>query len=67
MHHDALHLIHGIIILLAHIWFIYPLDHVYVAPEFEEPVVQAQVEAFTNLSLDQGTPRCITPQSLTLF
>jgi hypothetical protein len=35
--------------------------------EFEEPMVQAKVEAITNLVLDQGKPRCITPPSVTFI
>jgi hypothetical protein len=35
------------------------LDH--TKPEAELRVGQAQVEASTNLALDQGKPRCITP------
>jgi hypothetical protein len=60
------HLIHDIIMLLAHIWFIYQLGHVCVKPESEVQLEQAQVEASTNFGLDQGKPRCIKPPSLTL-
>jgi hypothetical protein len=40
----------------------YTLDH--VEPELEEPTEQAQVEAITNLALDQGKPGCIPPITL---
>jgi hypothetical protein len=45
--------------LLAHVWLIYPLNHVYAKQKLEEPTEQVQVEDFTNLALDQGKPRCI--------
>jgi hypothetical protein len=45
--------------LLAHIWLIYPLGHVYVELELEEPTEQVQVEDYTNLDLNQGRHRCI--------
>jgi hypothetical protein len=51
--------------LLAHIWLIYPLGHVYVDPELEVQAKQAQAEDFTNLNLDQDKSRCIPPRSLT--
>jgi hypothetical protein len=35
--------------LLAHVWLIYPLGHVYAEPKLEEPMEQAQAEEFTNL------------------
>jgi hypothetical protein len=35
------------------------VDH--AEPEIEVPAEQAQVEAITNLDLDQGKPQCITP------
>jgi hypothetical protein len=50
---------HCTITLLAHIWLIYPLGHVYAELELEEPMVQAPIEAITNLALDQGKPWCI--------
>jgi hypothetical protein len=54
-----LHLIHGIIMILAHTWLIYPLGHVYAEPKPEVQAEQAQVKASTNLDWDQGKPRCI--------
>jgi hypothetical protein len=39
----------------------------YVEAELEEPMEHAQVDAITNLALDQGKPKCITLQSLTLL
>jgi hypothetical protein len=39
------------------------LDH--TEPEAELWVGQAEVEASTNLALDQGKPWCIKPPSLT--
>jgi hypothetical protein len=35
--------------LLAHVWLIYPLGHVYAEPELEEPMKQAQAEDFNNI------------------
>jgi hypothetical protein len=58
MHHDALHLMHCTIWLLAYVCS-YALD--YVVPKFKEPMEQAQVKEFTNLALDQGKPQCVTP------
>jgi hypothetical protein len=49
---------HHIMLLLAHMCS-YTLDH--IEPKLEELTEQAQVEAITNLALDQGKPRCITP------
>jgi hypothetical protein len=45
--------------LLVHIWLVYMLDH--AEPELREPTEQVQAEDLTNLVLDQGKPRCITP------
>jgi hypothetical protein len=64
MHHNALHLMHCVILLLAHICSC-TLDH--VESGFEEPTEQAQVEDFTNLVLDQGKPQCINQCSLSLI
>jgi hypothetical protein len=50
---------HCIISLLAYMWLIYPLGHEYVESEPEVQAEQTQVEAITNLALDQGKPRCI--------
>jgi hypothetical protein len=50
---------HCIIMLLAHIWLIYLLGHLYAELELDEPTERVQVEDFTNLALDQGKPRCI--------
>jgi hypothetical protein len=46
---------------LAHIQPFYALDQVHVKPESEVQAKQAQAEAITNLDLDQGKPRCFTP------
>jgi hypothetical protein len=51
-------LMHCTMLLLAHMCS-YMLDHTEL--ELEEPMEQAQVEAITNLALDQGKPQCITP------
>jgi hypothetical protein len=59
-----LHLMHYTIMLLAHIWLIYPLGHVYVEPELEVQAEQAQAEDFTNLDLDQGKPGAFNQCSL---
>jgi hypothetical protein len=53
---DLAYLMHCIIMLSAHA-FAYSLDH--VEPELEVQAERAQVEEFTNLSLDQGKPRYI--------
>jgi hypothetical protein len=55
---------HCIMLALAHIWLFYKLDQVHTEPESEVQAEQAQVEAITNLALDQGKTRCITPPSL---
>jgi hypothetical protein len=54
-----LYLIHGIIMLLAHTWLIYPLGHIYAEPEPEVQAEQAQVKASTDLDWDQGKSQCI--------
>jgi hypothetical protein len=51
-----LHLMHYIILLLAHIRLFHTLDH--AEPKQEVHVEQAQVKEFTNLAMDQGKPRC---------
>jgi hypothetical protein len=45
---------HWTIMLIADIWLIYPLGHVYAEPKLEEPTEQAQAEDFTNQDLDLG-------------
>jgi hypothetical protein len=62
-----LHLMHCTIRLIAHIWLIYPLGHMYAKSELEVQAEQAQVEAITNLSLDQGKPWCINQCSLSFI
>jgi hypothetical protein len=52
---------HCIMLTLAHIQPFYTLDQVHTEPESEVQVEQAQVKAIINLDLDQGKPRCITP------
>jgi hypothetical protein len=47
---------HCTIMLLAHIWRIYPLGHVYAEPELKEPTEQAQAEEFTNLVWIKASP-----------
>jgi hypothetical protein len=51
-----LHLMHCIILLLAHMCS-YTLDH--AEPELEELTKQAQAEDLTNLVLDQDKLQCI--------
>jgi hypothetical protein len=51
-----LHLMHCTILLSAHSCA-FMIDHA----EPEVHAEQARVEEFTNLSLDQGKSRCITP------
>jgi hypothetical protein len=50
-----------IMLTLALIQPFYALDHVRVEPDSEVQAEQTQVEAITNLDLDQGKPRCIQP------
>jgi hypothetical protein len=50
------HLMHCIMLPLAHVQLFYALDQVHVEPESEAQAEQAQVEAITNLDLDQGKP-----------
>jgi hypothetical protein len=45
--------------VVAHIWLISPIGHVYVELELEVSTEQVQVEDFTNLDLTQGKPHCI--------
>jgi hypothetical protein len=47
---------HCTIMLVAHIWLIYPLGHVYTEPELKEPTKQAEVEEFTNLLWIKASP-----------
>jgi hypothetical protein len=54
-----LHFMHFIMLTLAHIQPFYVLDQVHAEPESEVPAEQAQVEAITNLALDQGKLWCI--------
>jgi hypothetical protein len=51
--------IHCIMLTLAHIQHFYVLDQVYAEPELEVQAERAQIEASTNLELDQGKPWCI--------
>jgi hypothetical protein len=44
------------ITLLAHVWLIYPLGHMYVEPNLEEPTKQAQAEDFTNIVWIKASP-----------
>jgi hypothetical protein len=48
---------HFTIIILAHLWLIYTLDHVEL--ELEEPTEQVPAKDPTNLALDQGKPQSI--------
>jgi hypothetical protein len=45
--------------VVAHIWLISPIGHVYVELELEVSTEQVQVEDFTNLDLTQGKPHYI--------
>jgi hypothetical protein len=45
----------------------HPLDHVLVKLRLEVQAEQAQVEATTNLALNQGKPWCINPCSLSFI
>jgi hypothetical protein len=58
---------HCNIMSLAHVWLIFPIDHVYAEPELEEPMEQAQVEDLTNVVLNEGKPQCIPPKSLSFM
>jgi hypothetical protein len=53
MHHIALHIMHCIMLFLAHLCS-YTLDH--AEPKLEVQAEQAQAEDLTNLALDQGKP-----------
>jgi hypothetical protein len=55
----ALHLMHCIMLALAHIQPFYELDQDHTEPKSEMQAEQAQVEAITNLDLDQGKTRSI--------
>jgi hypothetical protein len=54
-------------LILAHIQPFYALDQVYAEPELEVQAERAQVEASTNLELDQGKPRYIKPILLVFY
>jgi hypothetical protein len=54
------HLMHCIMLTLAHMQPFYALDQDYTEPKLEESIERAQVEAITNIILDQGKSRCIT-------
>jgi hypothetical protein len=56
MYHISLHLMHCIILLVAHLCS-YTLDH--AEPELEVQAEQDQAEDLTNLAWNQGKPRCI--------
>jgi hypothetical protein len=48
------------ILLLAHIWLIYPLGHMYKEPELETQVNQAEeANPESEPEPEQGKPRCI--------
>jgi hypothetical protein len=55
------HLMHCIMLTLAQIQPFYALDQDHTEPKLEESTERAQVEAITNIALDQGKSRCITP------
>jgi hypothetical protein len=46
---------------------LYALDQVHMKTESEVQAEQAQFEAFTNLSCDQGKPQCIQPIPLSFI
>jgi hypothetical protein len=58
---------HCTIIILAHVWLISPIGHVYAEPELEVLMERVQVEDFTNIDLNQGKPRCIPLKSLSFI
>jgi hypothetical protein len=58
---------HYTIMLLAQIWLIYPLSHVYAESELEELTEQAQAEKFTNLAWIKVGPGASNHHSWTLF
>jgi hypothetical protein len=55
----SLHPMHCTIIFLAYVWLISLIGYVYAEPELKLPMLQVQVEDFTNLVLTQGKPQCI--------
>jgi hypothetical protein len=61
------HFIHCIMLTLAHIQHFYALDQVFTQSELEVQAERAQVEASTNLELDQGKPQCIKPILLVFY
>jgi hypothetical protein len=61
--HCSLHPMHYTIIILAHVWLIFLIGHVYVEPELEVPTV----EDFTNLDLNQDKLWCINQCSLSFI
>jgi hypothetical protein len=55
-----LHLAHHVLhVLISPHTYAYTLDH--TEPKSEVQAEQAQVEAITNLALDQGKPQRVTP------
>jgi hypothetical protein len=53
---DLAYFMHCIILLLAHIWLLYPLGHVYTEPELEVQGEQPQTEELTNLAWINASP-----------
>jgi hypothetical protein len=47
---------HYTIMLLAHIWLICLLGHLYIEPKLEEPTEQVQAKEFTNLVWIKASP-----------
>jgi hypothetical protein len=58
---------HCTIIILAHVWLISLIGHVYAEPELKVPMERVQVEDFTNLDLNQGKLQCILPKFLSFI
>jgi hypothetical protein len=54
-------------LLVAHIELFYALDQVHAEPESKGQAEPAQVEAITNLALDQGKLRCINQCSVSFI
>jgi hypothetical protein len=62
-----LHFMQCIMLTLAHIQPFYALDQVHAEPELEVQAEQGQVEAITNLALDQGKPGALNQYSLSFI
>jgi hypothetical protein len=58
---------HCTLMLLAHIWLIYPLGHVYAELKLEEPTDQVQAEDPANSSFESSQPPVHLRNDLCLY